>query len=95
MISLDRDVLRVAGPMRLPEAVALRDAGLSLLKAARSIDLSAVTEVDSSAIAVLLAWERAGGNGRALPVSGAPEGLTSLARLYEVASFCGLEAVTP
>lgn len=92
MIELDRDVMKVSGSMRLPDAAALRDAGLALLGSARAIDLSGVQDVDSSAIAVLLAWERAGdGAGRPLPVISAPPGLTSLARLYEVSSFCGLE----
>ncbi|WP_374337178.1 lipid asymmetry maintenance protein MlaB [Methyloversatilis sp.] len=92
MIELDRDTLRVSGSMRLPEAIALREAGLRLLKSAKAIDLSAVGDVDSSAIAVLLAWERAsGGGGSPLPVIGAPAGLSSLARLYEVSSYCGLE----
>ena len=96
MIALDGDTLRVSGTMRLPEAGALRDKGLALLKSARSIDLSGVNDVDSSAIAVLLAWERASvGPGGPLPVTGAPAGLTSLARLYEVSSFCGLDAETP
>lgn len=96
MIALDGDILRVSGAMRLPEAGKLRDAGLALLKSARSIDLSGVDDVDSSAIAVLLAWERASaGPGDPLPVTGAPAGLTSLARLYEVSSFCGLDAEVP
>jgi phospholipid transport system transporter-binding protein len=97
MIALDKDVLKVTGTMRLPEAVALRDAGLALIASAKSIDLSGVRDVDSSALAVLLAWERAsdGGAGEPLAVTGAPEGLRSLARLYEVSSFCGLNAEAP
>ena len=59
MIALDNGVLRVSGTMRLPEAMALRDAGLALLPSAKSIDLSAVEDVDSSAIAVLLALSAA------------------------------------
>lgn len=96
MIALEGDVLRVSGAMRLPEAGVLRDVGLALLKSARSIDLSGVDDVDSSAIGVLLAWERASiGPGGPLPVTGAPAGLTSLAHLYEVSSFCGLDAEAP
>lgn len=92
MIALEDGVMKVSGTMRLPEAAALRDAGLALLRSARAIDLSGVRDVDSSAIAVLLAWERAGGGAHGtLPVTGAPVGLVSLANLYEVSSFCGLE----
>ncbi|MBP6095251.1 MAG: STAS domain-containing protein [Methyloversatilis sp.] len=94
MISLDGDVLKVGGEMRLAEAARLRDAGLALIKSAKSIDLSGVGSVDSSALAVLIAWERASGgmDGGPLPVVGAPEGLRSLAHLYEVGSYCGLDA---
>ena len=93
MISIENNVLRVTGTMRLPEAVKLRDAGLALVPAAQAIDLSGVVDVDSSAIAVLLAWERAAGRPDGpLPVTGAPEGLLSLAHLYEVSDYCGLDA---
>jgi phospholipid transport system transporter-binding protein len=93
MIALDGDVLRVTGAMRLADAVSLRDAGLALIGSAKSIDLSGVVDVDSAAIAVLLAWERASsGPAGPLPVVGAPEGLLSLSNLYEVSSFCGLDA---
>jgi phospholipid transport system transporter-binding protein len=94
MIALDGDVLKVAGEMRLAEAARLRDAGLALIKSAKSIDLSGVDSVDSSALAVLIAWERASGgiDDGPLPVVGAPDGLRSLAHLYEVGSYCGLDA---
>lgn len=94
MIALDGDVLKVGGEMRLAESARLRDAGLALIGSAKTIDLSGVGPVDSSALAVLIAWERASGglDGGALPVVGAPEGLRSLARLYEVGSYCGLDA---
>jgi phospholipid transport system transporter-binding protein len=95
MIVLDGDVLRVSGAMRLAEAITLRDAGLPLIPSAKSIDLSGVTEVDSAAIAVLLAWERASSGAQGpLPVTGAPEGLHSLSDLYEVSSFCGLDVAS-
>jgi phospholipid transport system transporter-binding protein len=94
MIALDGDVLKVGGEMRLAEAALLRDAGLALITRAKSIDLSGVGSVDSSALAILIAWERASGSmdDGPLPVVGAPEGLRSLAHLYEVGSYCGLDA---
>lgn len=95
MIALDGDVLRVSGAMRLADAASLRDAGLALIPQAKSIDLSGVKDVDSAAIAVLLAWERASaGAAGPLPVTGAPEGLRSLSNLYEVSPFCGLDALS-
>jgi phospholipid transport system transporter-binding protein len=50
-----------------------------------SFDLSAVTQVDSSAVALLLAWQReAQSRGARLSLTGLPAGLTSLAVLYGV-----------
>lgn len=46
------------------------------------VDLSAVTQVDSAAIALILDWTRAAG--RALVLHGAPESFQRLVRLYGV-----------
>lgn len=49
------------------------------------IDLSAVTEADSAAIAVMLGWLRhASAQGLQLSFSGIPSGVRSLAELYGV-----------
>lgn len=49
------------------------------------IDLSQLQQFDSSAVAALLAWQRAAAQvGKPLRVSDAPAGLASLARLYGV-----------
>jgi phospholipid transport system transporter-binding protein len=48
-------------------------------------DLAAVARVDSSAVAVLLEWQRAASaRGLTLKVVGAPAGLVSLATVYGV-----------
>jgi len=48
-------------------------------------DLSGVARCDSSAVAVVLEWQRAAkARGLALKVSGAPAGLMSLATVYGV-----------
>jgi phospholipid transport system transporter-binding protein len=48
-------------------------------------DLSGVERCDSSAVAVLLEWQRAArSKGLALTVTGAPPGLVSLATVYGV-----------
>ena len=53
-------------------------------------DLSAVTRCDSSAVAVLLEWQReAATRGLKLRVTGTPPGLASLATVY------GVEALLP
>ncbi|MCB1889989.1 MAG: STAS domain-containing protein [Rhodocyclaceae bacterium] len=82
MIEQQGDRLVVSGPMTMGEAPRLRQAGLAVLaKGSACIDLSGVEAVDSSALAVLLAWQRAG---RRLPIEGAPASLRSLATLYRL-----------
>lgn len=52
------------------------------------IDLSAVKRCDSSAVALVLAWERAArAQGRDIELSGVPPSLKSLAALYGVDSL--------
>jgi len=52
------------------------------------IDLARVQRCDSSAVAVLLEWQRAARErGIALKVSGLPAGLVSLAAVYGVAEL--------
>ena len=49
------------------------------------VDFAQVESVDSAAVSMLLGWERAAQrSGRALHVTGLPEDLLSLARLYGV-----------
>jgi phospholipid transport system transporter-binding protein len=51
-------------------------------------DLSAVKRCDSSAVALLLAWQRAAhAQGKQLQLEGIPASLCSLATLYGVASL--------
>jgi len=55
-------------------------------------DLSAVTEVDSAAVALLLEWQRqAVARGRRLALRGVPADVVSLARLYGVDALLDLD----
>lgn len=62
------------------------EAGLQAVKSGQSsIDLSQLTAVDSTAVAVLLGWQRAASEqGRVLRLDGIPANLQSLAELYGV-----------
>ena len=62
------------------------DAGLSRIAAgATEVDCAPLKQFDSSALAVLLAWERAAAAcGAALVVINLPSGLASLAQAYGV-----------
>ena len=82
--------------LNLRNAVAAKRAGLHAIAAgADSIDLSALTTVDSSAVAVLLAWVRAAQAAkRDLTLIGAPANLLSLISLYGFDDILSL-AATP
>ncbi|MFT5534648.1 MAG: phospholipid transport system transporter-binding protein [Burkholderiaceae bacterium] len=65
------------------------DAGLGAIAAGQqSIDLAQISRVDSSAVAVLLAWQRAARD-RSMPLhfTNPPVSLTNLATLYGVADL--------
>lgn len=92
MIEVTEGLVKVTAPMLIGAAAELREAGESALQGGASvIDLSAVTEADSSAVAVLLAWTRiAGERGQALSIVGVPNSIRSLANLYGVAELLPL-----
>jgi len=88
MIALQGDTLRIEGAMTLASARRLEEAARASLPLARRIDLAAVSEVDSSAIALLFGWMRAAG--RPLELCQPPAGLRALAEVYGVAGLLGL-----
>lgn len=78
-----------ATAITMENAAALVDAGVAAIAGGDTqFDLSAVGNVDSAAVALLLAWQRAArAHGKSLTLIGVPKGLTSLARLYGVESL--------
>lgn len=70
-------------------ARAALDAGLQAIGSGDCrVDLAAVTAADSSAVAVLLAWQRAAkARGAALTLHNMPASLDSLMALYDVRSL--------
>jgi phospholipid transport system transporter-binding protein len=81
----------VQGPIMVDNVVALLGEGNERFTAQEvTVDLAAVTDVDSSALSLLLEWRReAGRNGRAIRYLNLPVNLRSLAELYGVAEFVG------
>ncbi len=78
------------GPvMTIAHARAALEAGLRAIESGETVfDLSAVKEVDSTAVAALLAWQRAAqARGTQFSALNQPASLTSLARLYGVAEI--------
>lgn len=92
MIEIAGSSLRVTGPMVIATAAELKAAGMSALAGdTATVDLSQVTDADSSAVAVLLAWVRsAQERQRAISIVNSPESVRSLAALYGVADLLPL-----
>ena len=91
MIACNDGSCTVQGPITVENAVTLLGQGREKFAAPRlTVDLSAVTEVDSSALSLLLEWRReAARNGRAIRYSNLPDNLRSLAKLYGVTELLG------
>lgn len=92
MISLDvanqgRAVL--AGPVTLANVNAVLDEGHRVFKAANLVvDLAGVTDVDSTAVSLLLEWRRAAlRDKREIGYVNYPENLKSLIKLYGVSEL--------
>lgn len=79
----------VSGALTLAEvADALRQGNAAIADGVRRADLAEVGELDSSALALLLAWLREARRlGRELALDNLPQGLTTIARLYGVAEL--------
>ena len=83
--------LLLSGPVTLANVGEVLAEGRRLLAdGAATVDLAEVSELDSSALALLLAWLReARAAGRTLAFANVPAALRTIARLY------GVEALLP
>ncbi len=86
MIRREGQRIIVSGPVTLANVTGVLRQGSDELRAGvRTIDLGEVTELDSSLLAVLLAWMReAKRNESEVSFANLPEGLLTIARLYGV-----------
>ena len=77
-------MFQTASTMTVNTAKAALDAGLrAIAHGENDFDLGALTEVDSAAVATLLAWQRAAAAlGRTLVWHHVPQNLQTLAQLY-------------
>ncbi|WP_310452043.1 STAS domain-containing protein [Sulfuritalea sp.] len=89
MIRISGDRVEVSGPMTLRGATALLAEGEAAIASDASVfDLAAVTEMDSSCLAVVFAWMRAAkAAGKSLCLLNPPQSLLSLAAVYDVADL--------
>lgn len=86
MTAFKDGVLALSGPLTMETVPALLPAGVKYLGGGDLlVDLSGVNLVDSAAVSLLLGWLRAAQRQqRQLHLTGMPEDLLSLARLYGV-----------
>ena len=86
MIRHEGNTLAVSGPVTLANVAQVLEEGYAAIRAgAGAVDLAGVTELDSSLLAMLLAWLReAARTGRTLQFDHLPGGLTTIAQLYGV-----------
>lgn len=93
MIKEDGDWVRVEGPMNLSTATRLLDAGNQVIQKNKTgqrcrFDLSAVTDVDSSGLAVVFGWLRTAKTlNLALDLENSPQSLLSMADVYGVSDL--------
>lgn len=92
MIEVTGQRLLVTGPMVIDSAAALKKAGDgAVAEGAAVVNLSAVTDADSAAVAVLLSWLRvAQERKQILSIVNPPASIRSLATLYGVAELLPL-----
>jgi phospholipid transport system transporter-binding protein len=93
MIACEGGRCSVTGPITLEGVVSLLGEGNRLFAGAQvTVDLAGVTEVDSSALSLLLEWRReASRGGRQIRFVNLPVNLQSLAKLYGVTELLGGE----
>jgi phospholipid transport system transporter-binding protein len=96
MIRREGDRMLVSGALTLASAAAdLEQGKAAIAEGARSADLGEVGELDSSALALLLAWLReAKRQGRQLTFTNLPQGVTTIASLYGVAELLSASPAT-
>jgi phospholipid transport system transporter-binding protein len=90
MVNLEGDRLVVSGPVTMDTAPEVRARGEALMlgRSALVVDLSQVTDMDSSALALALAWLRGAEKaGASLSFAPASQSFRSLADLYGVAAL--------
>ena len=86
MIRREGRKITLSGPVTLANAARVLDEGRQhLAEGARTVDLGEVTELDSTLLALALAWLRdARAAKREIAFANLPEALQTLARLYGV-----------
>lgn len=93
MIEREGERLFVRGAVTVADATRWRESGLEAIdRDGLVIDLAGLQEADSSALSLLLEWQRAAkARGYTLRYSALPDNLRSLAQVYGVLELLALE----
>ena len=83
MLSREAEVLKISGPINIDSVANLLAESGKLIRDVNVVDLGKVTEVDSSAISLMLEWQRQV-QPKTLRFTNLPASLKSLAELYGV-----------
>ena len=86
MLTREGDTLKVVGPMNIDSVSGLLIQSAGMLAGVSAVDLSGVTEADSSTVSLLLEWRRQV-QSDVLRFTNLPPALKSLAELYGVADL--------
>jgi phospholipid transport system transporter-binding protein len=94
VIRRDGAKVTLSGPVTLANAAQVLEEGRRhLAEGAATVDFGGVTELDSTAIALALAWLREAREAkREVAFANLPESLQTLARLYGVENLLALKA---
>ncbi len=94
MIRREGRRMMISGPVTLANvALILEEGRRHLDEGVRTVDLAEVTEMDSSLLALMLAWLRdAKSRSRELAFANPPESLRTIARLYGVDGLLSVSA---
>ena len=93
MIEREGERLLVRGKVTLADVTRWRESGLQAIdRDGLTIDLAGVEDADSSALSLLLEWQRAAkARGFRIRYSGLPDNLRSLAQVYGVLDLLALD----
>jgi len=94
MIRREGRRILVSGPVTLSNVAGILEEGRRHIEeGVRIVDLGEITEMDSSLLALMLAWMRdAAGRGGELGFANLPEALQTIARLYGVEGLLSVTA---
>lgn len=99
MISRTDHTITVAGKITIENVVDITEQGVALLDDTHQqfiVDLSGLTEVDSSVVAMLLEWQRATKDyDKPVQYTGVPGSLEGLIHLYDLSDFIPYTGQSP